>query len=141
MAEVVWAEPALNDLDAIADYIALDNPEAARRLVQKIFVHVIILKTTLDLAQSRKSSKAGVIARSSSRRVASSTAKNPGESLYFTSCDQSGCLGLNYLAIEIKVNPIRLRQTCDNTTAKVAVIGGNTWTRWRLQPVTNVSKS
>lgn len=40
MAEVIWAEPALNDLDAIADYIALDNPEAARRLVQKIFKHV-----------------------------------------------------------------------------------------------------
>jgi toxin ParE1/3/4 len=40
MAEVVWAEPALNDLDAIADYIALDNPEAARRLVHKIFEHV-----------------------------------------------------------------------------------------------------
>ena len=27
MAEVVWAEPALNALDEIADYIALDNPE------------------------------------------------------------------------------------------------------------------
>lgn len=40
MAEVIWAEPALNDLDAIADYIALDNPEAARRLVAKIFEHV-----------------------------------------------------------------------------------------------------
>jgi addiction module RelE/StbE family toxin len=40
MAEVVWAEPALNDLDTIADYIALDNPEAARRLVQKIFEQV-----------------------------------------------------------------------------------------------------
>ena len=40
MAEVIWAESALNDLDAIADYIALDNPEAARRLVQKIFEHV-----------------------------------------------------------------------------------------------------
>jgi toxin ParE1/3/4 len=40
MAEVIWAEPALNDLDAIADYIALDNPEATRRLVQKIFEHV-----------------------------------------------------------------------------------------------------
>jgi toxin ParE1/3/4 len=40
MAEVVWAEPALNDLDAIADYIALDNPDAARQLVQKIFEHV-----------------------------------------------------------------------------------------------------
>ena len=40
MSEVIWAEPALNDLDAIADYIALDDPEAARRLVQKIFEHV-----------------------------------------------------------------------------------------------------
>lgn len=40
MAQVVWTEPALNDLDAIADYIALDNPDAARRLVQKIFAHV-----------------------------------------------------------------------------------------------------
>ena len=40
MVEVVWTEPALSDLDAIADYIALDDPEAARRLVQKIFTHV-----------------------------------------------------------------------------------------------------
>src|SRR5690242_18925467 len=40
MAEVIWAEPALNDLDAIADYITLDNPDAARWLVQKIFEHV-----------------------------------------------------------------------------------------------------
>jgi addiction module RelE/StbE family toxin len=40
MAEVIWAESALNDLDTIADYIALDNPAAARRLVQKIFEHV-----------------------------------------------------------------------------------------------------
>lgn len=40
MAEVVWTEPALADLEAIADYIALDDPEAARRLVRKIFDHV-----------------------------------------------------------------------------------------------------
>jgi toxin ParE1/3/4 len=40
MAEVIWAEPALSDLDAIADYIALDNPVAARGLVQRIFEHV-----------------------------------------------------------------------------------------------------
>jgi len=33
MAEVIWTEPALGDLDAIADYIALENPDAARRLV------------------------------------------------------------------------------------------------------------
>ena len=37
MAEIIWTEPALSDLDAIADYIALDNPEAARQLVQKVF--------------------------------------------------------------------------------------------------------
>ncbi len=40
MAEVIWTEPALSDLDAIADYIALDNPEAAKRLVRKVFRHV-----------------------------------------------------------------------------------------------------
>lgn len=37
MAEVIWTEPALLELDAIADYIALDNPAAASKLVQEIF--------------------------------------------------------------------------------------------------------
>lgn len=40
MAQVIWAEPALNDLDAIADYVALDNPTAASESVQRIFRHV-----------------------------------------------------------------------------------------------------
>jgi len=40
MAQVVWTEPALADLDAIADYIAVDNEEAARALVQRVFTHV-----------------------------------------------------------------------------------------------------
>lgn len=40
MAEVVWSEPALADLDAIADYIALENPLAASELVKRIFDHV-----------------------------------------------------------------------------------------------------
>ena len=40
MVELIWTEPALSDLDAIADYIALDKPEAARRLVQRVFKHV-----------------------------------------------------------------------------------------------------
>jgi toxin ParE1/3/4 len=40
MAEIVWTEPALSDLDAIADYIALTDPLAARELVQRIFGHV-----------------------------------------------------------------------------------------------------
>jgi toxin ParE1/3/4 len=36
MAKVIWADPAIQELDAIADYIALDKPEAARKLVRKI---------------------------------------------------------------------------------------------------------
>jgi toxin ParE1/3/4 len=40
MAELIWTEPALRDLDAIGDYIALDNPQAARQLVQRVFKHV-----------------------------------------------------------------------------------------------------
>lgn len=40
MAEVVWTEPAVSDLDAIADYIALDNPDAARALIQRILKHI-----------------------------------------------------------------------------------------------------
>ena len=37
MAEVIWTEPALQELDAIAEYIALDNPVAASNLVQEVF--------------------------------------------------------------------------------------------------------
>lgn len=37
MAEVIWTEPALQELDAIAEYIALDNPAAASNLVKAVF--------------------------------------------------------------------------------------------------------
>lgn len=37
MAEVIWTEPALHELDAIAEYIALDNPVAASALVKDVF--------------------------------------------------------------------------------------------------------
>lgn len=40
MVEIIWTEPALADLDAIADYIALDKPDAARDLVRRVFRHV-----------------------------------------------------------------------------------------------------
>jgi plasmid stabilization system protein ParE len=40
MAEIVWSEPALADLDAIADYIALENPLVASELVKRVFGHV-----------------------------------------------------------------------------------------------------
>ena len=37
MARLIWTEPALTDLEAIAEYIALDKPAAASRFVQKVF--------------------------------------------------------------------------------------------------------
>ena len=40
MAQVIWSEPALLDLDAVADYIALDKPDAASNLVRRVFQHV-----------------------------------------------------------------------------------------------------
>ncbi len=40
MARLIWTEPALSDLDEIAEYIALDNPDAAKKLVKKIFQKV-----------------------------------------------------------------------------------------------------
>ena len=43
MVEVIWAEPALSDLNSIAEYIALDKPIAARKFVQKVFDEVELL--------------------------------------------------------------------------------------------------
>lgn len=40
MAEIVWTDPALSDLEAIADYIALEDPAAASALVRRVFAHV-----------------------------------------------------------------------------------------------------
>ncbi len=37
MGKIIWTEPALIDLNEIAEYIALDKPTAASSLVQKIF--------------------------------------------------------------------------------------------------------
>lgn len=44
MAEIIWTEPALANLDAIADYIALENLTAAKALVARIFEHIDQLK-------------------------------------------------------------------------------------------------
>ena len=40
MAEIIWSEPTLGDLDAIADYIALENPVAAAALVKRVLDHI-----------------------------------------------------------------------------------------------------
>lgn len=44
MAQIIWTEPAVQELDKIADYISLDNPKAAKKLVRKCFEIVEYLK-------------------------------------------------------------------------------------------------
>ncbi len=51
MAQVIWTEPALIDLDEIAEYIAFDKPSAAKKLVKDVF------KTVKRLKQFPKSGK------------------------------------------------------------------------------------
>jgi toxin ParE1/3/4 len=44
VARLVWTEPALADLDAIADYVAIDKPNAASALVARVFDAVARLR-------------------------------------------------------------------------------------------------
>jgi len=37
MAEIIWTNPALEDLNDIAEYIALSHLQSAKKLVSKIF--------------------------------------------------------------------------------------------------------
>ena len=60
MARLIWAEPALQDLEQIADYIALDDPMAAKQLVRRVFAKAELLQefpemcpTPHDLPDSR----------------------------------------------------------------------------------------
>lgn len=40
MAQIIWTEPALNNLNDIAEYIAVSNPYAAKKLVENVFSKV-----------------------------------------------------------------------------------------------------
>ena len=44
MVRITWTEPAVLDLDAIADYIALENPSAAKKVVKEVFKSISGLK-------------------------------------------------------------------------------------------------
>jgi toxin ParE1/3/4 len=54
MAQIIWTEPALFDLDEIAEYIVLVNPKAASDMVSNVFEKVERLE------QFPKSGKAAV---------------------------------------------------------------------------------
>jgi len=94
MAQVIWTEPALTDLDAIADYIALDNPEAARRLVQRVFKHVEQLERhpkSGSVPAELRGSRYRQIVEPPCRIFYRLTASGSGSS---TSCEVRGCFGL-----------------------------------------------
>jgi toxin ParE1/3/4 len=45
MAEITWTAPALSDLNEIAEYIALSNILAAKKLTQKVFDKITRLES------------------------------------------------------------------------------------------------
>ena len=54
MAEVIWTDPALTDLDAIGDYIALDNFEAAQKLIRRVFEKIVLLERNPSIGRVSK---------------------------------------------------------------------------------------
>ena len=51
MTRVVWLKEALNDLRGISQFIAKDNPPAARRVVSKIRDDVSVLRDHLEMGR------------------------------------------------------------------------------------------
>ena len=52
MAQIIWTEPALSDLNEIAEYIALDKPNAASSLVKQVFSSVDNLEQFPELGRT-----------------------------------------------------------------------------------------
>ena len=48
MVEVIWTSPALNDLKDIAEYIALSNLSAVKKLTHKVFDNISRLEDHLE---------------------------------------------------------------------------------------------
>ena len=73
VVQLIWTEPALSDLEAVADYIALDNLTAAKGLVQRVFSH-------LEQLQSRPES--GSVVRELPHSPYRPIAEPPGRIFY-----------------------------------------------------------
>ncbi|WP_417681353.1 type II toxin-antitoxin system RelE/ParE family toxin [Pseudidiomarina aquimaris] len=48
MVEIIWTEPALDELDAIAAYIAVDNPKVAQAVVETVLSATEVLSRYPD---------------------------------------------------------------------------------------------
>ena len=65
MAEIIWTDPALSHLDAIADYLPLDNPEATKILVRNVFYMWVSLLIILRVVPTHRNSRDAGTDRSS----------------------------------------------------------------------------
>jgi toxin ParE1/3/4 len=81
-----WAEPALEDLDRIADYIALDKPLAARNLVRRVMESVERLTDFPESASKPKELKGTPYRQLVIAPCASSTASRKNRPSSCTSC-------------------------------------------------------
>ncbi len=96
MAELIWTEPALSDLDTIADYIALDNQRQHAILSGEYLVMWNSWPSTRRAAHGPKSCALRGIGRSLSRPVAFSIATMESEPLFCTSCaGRCACAGVS----------------------------------------------
>ncbi|MGM0632160.1 MAG: type II toxin-antitoxin system RelE/ParE family toxin [Pseudomonadota bacterium] len=55
MVEITWTDPALDQLEEFAEYIALDKPDAASNLVRQIFSAVERLEQFPDCGHNHRS--------------------------------------------------------------------------------------
>ena len=49
MAAIKWAEPAIDDLDAICEYISIESPLSASKLYERVFEKIEPLKKFPEL--------------------------------------------------------------------------------------------
>lgn len=61
MAEIKWAEEAYQWIRDIYDYIALDNPDAARKVVSDIFEKAQVLRQFPEIGHIYRQEKDGEI--------------------------------------------------------------------------------
>ncbi len=113
MAQVIWTEPALNDLDAIADCIAIENPVAAARLVQRVFEHGEQLAAHPESGSRPPELKRSRFDKSLSRPAGSSTAMTVRRHSCYLSCAPSSfsVRVRSSLASERKALTIRCRHS------------------------------
>lgn len=61
MAELRWTEEAVRSLEEIRDYIALDNPVAARRVITEIYERAQALRTFPAMGYKYRDEREGEI--------------------------------------------------------------------------------